>query len=37
LFVRRELYDVYACPGCGKLEFFIDGVGDELRGERQGP
>ena len=35
LFVHREHYDVYGCPRCGKLEFFIDGVGDELRGEKQ--
>ncbi len=36
LFINREDYDVYACPNCGKLEFFIDGVGDEMRGEEQG-
>lgn len=30
-------YDIYICRNCGKVEFFIDGVGDELRGEHQGP
>jgi Zn finger protein HypA/HybF involved in hydrogenase expression len=33
LFVHREHYDIYACPHCGKLEFFVDGIGDALRGE----
>lgn len=33
LFTNREHYDVYACPRCGKLELFIDGIGDDMRGE----
>jgi hypothetical protein len=33
LFQHRERYDVYLCPRCGKLEFFLDGVGDAARGE----
>lgn len=36
LFFGRPRYDVYACPNCGKMEFFLDGVGDELRGESGG-
>lgn len=31
---RSDRYDIYICQNCGKAEFFIDGVGDELRGER---
>lgn len=31
LFVRREVFDVYACPACGGVEFFVDGIGEELR------
>jgi hypothetical protein len=31
LFIRRERFDVYACPRCGKLEFFVDGVGEDHR------
>ena len=23
LFVNRELFEVYACPNCGKVEFFM--------------
>jgi hypothetical protein len=23
LFVNREHFDTYACPGCGKVEFFL--------------
>lgn len=28
LFVNREQMDVYCCPSCGKVEFFLDGVGE---------
>lgn len=31
LFARRERFDVYVCPRCGRVEFFIDGIGDESR------
>jgi hypothetical protein len=38
LFVGREAYDVYVCPRCGKVELFVDGMGDELRPDgRDGP
>lgn len=33
LFENREQYDVYVCPQCGKVEMFVDGVGDAQRGE----
>lgn len=33
LFENREQYDVYMCPRCGKVEMFVDGVGDDMRGE----
>jgi Zn finger protein HypA/HybF involved in hydrogenase expression len=31
LFVNRERFDVYRCPRCGSVEFFVDGMGEELR------
>lgn len=31
LFVKRERFDAYACPRCGRLEFFVDGVGEQYR------
>jgi len=31
LFVNREHFDVYACPRCGRVEFFLEGVGEEFR------
>jgi hypothetical protein len=31
LFVARDRFDVYACPRCGRVEFFVDGVGEEHR------
>jgi hypothetical protein len=33
LFVNKQRFDVYSCPRCGLVEFFIDGVGDAARGE----
>ncbi|MEW6249482.1 MAG: hypothetical protein AB1716_02465 [Planctomycetota bacterium] len=33
LFKHREAFDVYVCPRCGRIEFFVDGIGEELRGE----
>ena len=32
-FVNKETFDVYYCPKCGKVEFFIDGIGEQLRPE----
>jgi len=31
LFTNREQYDVYVCPRCGRVEMFVDGIGDEFR------
>jgi Zn finger protein HypA/HybF involved in hydrogenase expression len=31
LFVNRERFDVYCCPRCGRVEFFVDGIGEEHR------
>ena len=31
LFVKREHFDVYVCPRCGRVEFFVDGIGDQFR------
>lgn len=31
LFIKREHYDTYICPNCGKLEFYLDGIGDNKR------
>ena len=31
LFKNREHFDVYMCPRCGRVEFFVDGVGEEFR------
>jgi hypothetical protein len=28
LFVHREHFDVFACPTCGKVEFFVEGLHD---------
>lgn len=33
LFVNKEKFDVYFCPRCGKVEFFVDGIGENLRPE----
>ena len=31
LFVKKEHFDVYVCPRCGRVEFFVDGIGEDLR------
>ena len=31
LFVKRERFDIYACPRCGRVEFFVDGLGEQYR------
>jgi predicted RNA-binding Zn-ribbon protein involved in translation (DUF1610 family) len=31
LFENREHFDVYMCPRCGRVEMFVDGVGEEFR------
>ncbi|HUQ69771.1 MAG TPA: hypothetical protein VM165_09630 [Planctomycetaceae bacterium] len=32
LFVNREKFDVYVCNRCGRVELFVDGIGEEFRG-----
>lgn len=34
LFVNKQSFDVYVCPRCGRVELFIDGIGEELRPAR---
>jgi hypothetical protein len=31
LFVNRESFDVYVCGRCGRVELFVDGIGEEFR------
>jgi hypothetical protein len=31
LFVNKETFDVYYCPKCGKVQFFVDGIGEDYR------
>jgi hypothetical protein len=31
LFVKKEHFDVYVCPRCGQVEFFVHGIGEEHR------
>jgi hypothetical protein len=31
LFVNRQSLDLYVCSRCGRIEFFIDGIGEEFR------
>jgi len=30
-FVNKERFDVYVCPRCGCVDFFVDGVGEDMR------
>jgi hypothetical protein len=30
-FVKKESFDVYVCPRCGSVEFFVNGIGEHLR------
>lgn len=36
LFTNREHYDTYVCTRCGKIEFFLEGLGEEHRGTESG-
>lgn len=31
LFVNREGFEVFVCPRCGRVEFFLEGIGTEFR------
>ena len=35
LFTNREHYDTYVCTRCGKIELYLDGLGEEYRSESQ--
>ena len=35
MFMNKERFDVYVCPRCGRVELFMDGIGEQFRpGER---
>lgn len=34
LFTNREHLDIYVCARCGRVEFFVDGLGEEFRTEK---
>lgn len=36
LFTNRERFDVYVCPECGRVEFFLEGLGEESRPPKPG-
>ncbi len=31
LFVAKQHFDVYVCPRCGRVDLFVDGIGEEFR------
>jgi hypothetical protein len=31
LFMKKEKFDVYVCRNCGHVEFFVNGLGEQLR------
>jgi hypothetical protein len=31
LFVNEESFELYLCPRCGRVEFFVSGLGEEFR------
>ena len=31
LFTHREHFDVYVCQRCGRVELFVDGIGEQFR------
>src|SRR5687767_15146923 len=31
LFMNKERFDVYVCRRCGRVEFFVDGIGEQFR------
>lgn len=31
LFVNKEKFDVYVCNRCGRVELFVDGIGEQFR------
>ena len=31
LFMNKERFDVYVCQHCGRVEFFVEGIGEQFR------
>ena len=31
LFMNKERFDVYVCQNCGRVELFVDGIGEQFR------
>ncbi len=31
MFMNKERFDVYVCPRCGRVELFMDGIGEQFR------
>jgi hypothetical protein len=31
LFMKKENFDVFVCQICGHVEFFVNGIGEQLR------
>jgi len=31
LFEGREKFDIFCCQSCGKIEFYMEGIGESLR------
>jgi hypothetical protein len=31
MFMNKERFDIYVCPRCGRVEFFVDGIGEQFR------
>jgi ribosomal protein L40E len=31
LLVNKERFDIYVCPRCGRVEMFVDGIGQQFR------
>jgi hypothetical protein len=36
LFTNREHFDVYVCQRCGRVELFVDGIGEEFSSTLEG-
>ena len=34
LFVNKEAFDLYVCRRCGRVEFFVSGVGEQFRSRK---
>ena len=34
---NKQRFDVYVCPRCGRVSFFVDGIGEEFRSGEPAP